>query len=156
MIKVVDMHTKEKHRNIFTKHIGLETDNSSALIDFFIKSRKTNERIAIYDVTKNEFYKKGEMIRIGDHINLTGNNPIIGNQQKLGVDFLALNNLYNTENTLKDVEVAFCSNSIFSFSKEYKNHCKHIAVLAIAARASGYSVIEGFLYNIYEKKQIDL
>lgn len=144
MIKIVDFSVKKKYPDIFITHCGVEAENGSRLIDSLIELSKTNKSIQVYDTTRNKKYNTGHMISISDHINLTGTNPIIGNQEKLGIEFIDLHNLYST----KGPEVAFCSQEMFDFSDKYSNHCKHIALLAIAARAVGYSHIEGYLYNI--------
>ena len=54
--------------------------------------KKDSQTIEIWDLTKG--YDRGTIIDIADHINKTGSNPLIGNQQKLGIDFPDISNLY--------------------------------------------------------------
>ncbi len=144
MIQIVDSQIKEQFPDVFDLHKGIDSTNSTALIKFLLELKKTSSRIQIYDATTNTNYKKGTMISVSDHINLTGRSPIIGNQEKLGIEFIDMNNLYIT----KGPEIAFCANQKFQFSNKYNNHCKYLAILTIAARAAGFSSIEGYLYNI--------
>ena len=144
MIKIVDIFTKQKYPELFIDCEGVKTDDSSTLIDWLLETKKNHRSIEVYDITNNKKYKKKEKISIIDHINLTGKNPIIGNQEKLGIDFLPLNDLYSGTGN----EIALCAEHQFYFSKKYKNKCKHIALLAIASKAVGYNKIKGYLYNI--------
>ena len=54
-----------------------------------------NKKITIYDVTYTMASKKE--IKVKDHINKTGKNPIIANQKKLKVDFIDITKIYKSK-----------------------------------------------------------
>ena len=53
--------------------------------------------IEIYDYTFNPQHNHDERITISDHINKTGHNPLIGNQDKIRKQFIDISSLYKTK-----------------------------------------------------------
>ncbi|MCD6246001.1 purine-nucleoside phosphorylase [candidate division WOR-3 bacterium] len=55
----------------------------------------------------NRYYKTGDIVMITDHINLTGENPLIGhNMDKIGERFPQMNDLYTNEYQEKMMKIA--------------------------------------------------
>jgi len=53
--------------------------------------------IQIYDSTFTPHYKRGSIIPVSDHINRTGQNPLIGNSTSKKVEFIDISNLYHSD-----------------------------------------------------------
>ena len=102
-----------------------------------------NLEITIYDRTQSDGLKNNEIIPIKDHINKTGHNPLIGNQQKLKIDFIDLTNIYSTTRSGVITE-CFGSNPIGSTAKYPSAYLCNISILA---RALGFLRIKAFLVN---------
>ena len=101
-------------------------------------------QINIYDQTYNSKYKQDETISVGDHINQTGANPLIGNQHKLKQQFIDISKLYKSGEGV----ITTCLGK--DFEKHKKNHkypSTYICQISIIVRALGKSKIKGFLIN---------
>ena len=59
----------------------------------FLNSVK-DKCISIYDITQNEELDFEAIISVNDHVNCTGSNPLVGRQQKLGIDFVDMTSVY--------------------------------------------------------------
>jgi len=105
-------------------------------------SNMTKEAISIYDITENQEFNHEEIIPINDQINCTGSNPLVGRQQKLGIDFVDMTSIY--EYTPEGVVTHSCGEKLnlqFEFPSHYLTH------IVILARALKFENISGWLIN---------
>ena len=103
--------------------------------------------IHIYDYTFNPKHKANETIIISDHINKTGHNPLIGNQNKTTKPFIDISNLYNTKHGV----TTCCLGEYFNNYKEhYEYPSKYLCHISIIAKALGKKNINAFLINILD------
>jgi len=105
-------------------------------------SNMTKEAISIYDITENQEFNHEEIIPINDQINCTGSNPLVGRQQKLGIDFVDMTSIY--EYTPEGVVTHSCGEKLnlqFEFPSYYLAH------IVILARALKFESIGGWLIN---------
>ena len=70
----------------YSKGVILDFSKTDECIAFL--SSVKDKGISIYDITQNEKLDFEAIISVNDHVNCTGNNPLVGRQQKLGVDFV--------------------------------------------------------------------
>ena len=63
---------------------------------------KEVQQLTIYDITTTKEYPVETIFNVNDHINRTGNNPLIGRQKELGIDFTNINKLYKKEQCFGD------------------------------------------------------
>jgi hypothetical protein len=105
-------------------------------------SNMTNEPISIYDITENQEFNHEEIIPINDQVNCTGTNPLVGRQQKLGIDFVDMTSIYKY--TPEGVVTHSCGEKLnlqFEFPSYYLAH------IVILARALRFESIGGWLIN---------
>jgi len=102
--------------------------------------------INIYDKTYNPRDKRGEIIGVGDHINQTGNNPLIGNQHKLEEQFIDISMLYKEA---KGVTTTCIGKHYEKMKKNHNYPSTYLCQAAIVAKATGKRKINGFLINIF-------
>ena len=136
--------TEEAQTIINKKKIKIKADivynkkTTNKLIN--IKSKK----IIIYDITCCNSKKK--TIRVNDHINKTGKNPIIGNQKKLKIDFIDITKIYEKS---KD-GVTTTSLGKKRFKKTKTNYpSTEMCNIAILCKALNFNKIEAKLINIF-------
>ena len=103
---------------------------------------KISNSIQIYDITQG--YCHGKIIDVIDHVNKTGNNPLVGYQKYLGIDFPDISDLYN--NGEKGI-ITTCRGNNF-YNNNIKNSSTWICHVSILARAVGIKHIYGKLYSI--------
>ena len=143
MIKIVT--TELERTNLisaeFSNKIVVDAQEKEALINHMLNIKKDTQTIEIWDLTKG--YDRGTIIDIADHINKTGSNPLIGNQQKLGIDFLDISNLYLREQGV----VTSCYGNRFSTIHK-KNSSTWLCHISIVARAIGIENISGKLISL--------
>ena len=53
--------------------------------------------IQVYDSTFTPHYKRGSIIPVSDHINRTGQNPLIDNGNSKHIEFIDISNLYHSD-----------------------------------------------------------
>ena len=103
--------------------------------------------IEIYDYTFNPQHNHNERIAILDHINKTGHNPLIGNQDKIRKQFIDISSLYKT----KEGVTTRCLGKRFNTKKkDNKYPSTYICHVAIILKALGRENIKAFLINILE------
>ena len=102
--------------------------------------------IQIYDSTFTPHYKRGSIIPVSDHINRTGQNPLIGNSTSKKVEFIDISNLYHSD---KNGITTDCCGEALNKAYIYPSH--HLCNFALVARSMGIKKIQAFLYNIYTK-----
>ena len=121
--------------------IVLNPEDIDSCIAFF-QSNRHNE-IEVYDLTQIKNRDVKEIIPVRDHINQTGHNPLIGNQQRLGIDFTDLTYIYKEQT---NGVVTFCVGDRFdSESPPFKS--AYLCNISILARAFGINTINAFLVN---------
>lgn len=104
----------------------------------------TSGAIQIYDSTYNLKHKNNERIAVSDHINKTGHNPLIGNQDKILKPFIDISNLYNSKKGI----TTHCLGKHFNKNKEQFNYpSTYLCYISIIAKALGRKNIKGFLIN---------
>lgn len=123
--------------------IVLEPKNVQGCILELRKHLTNNPEIIIYDITQNQHQSAGKIIPVNDHINKTGHNPLIGNQQKLDIDFTDLTHIYTKH---PNGVTTACLGERFH-SETILNKSAYFCNIAILARAIGFSKISGFLVN---------
>ena len=104
---------------------------------------KEVKQLTIYDITTTKKHPDKTIINVKDHINRTGNNPLIGHQEKLGIDFTNINKLYkNGKNSIK----TDCCGKTLNLRYPYPSH--YLCNISILAKAIGIPKISAFLVNI--------
>ena len=121
--------------------ISINAIENDSLINHMLNIKKSTNSIEIWDITTG--YKTGTIIEVVDHINKTGLNPLFGNQQKLGIDFPDLYNLYLSEVGV----ITSCYGVCFQELNE-KNSSTWISHISIVARAIGIKNISGKLISL--------
>lgn len=102
--------------------------------------------IQIFDSTFTPHYKRGSIIPISDHINRTGQNPLIGNNTSKKIEFIDISNLYHCE---KKGIITDCCGDKLDKSYIYPSH--FLCNFSIVARSLGIEKIQAFLFNIFTK-----
>ena len=106
-----------------------------------LKSLK-QQMIEIYDITHNPQMPHNEKIVVKDHINQSGNNPLIGIQNQFLEPFIDISNIYNVENGATTV----CLGA--HYDKHKKNHeypSTYLCYVSILAKAIGVKKINATL-----------
>tara|TARA_B100000131_G_C17886423_1_gene520455 strand:- start:3 stop:437 length:435 start_codon:yes stop_codon:yes gene_type:complete len=138
-------------KNIILFKSKTENAQNTMFIDFEtgvdkieeIKKHNLNE-INIYDQTYNKHHKNGEIITVRDHINKTGDNPLIGNQDKFTSQFIDISALYESQGGV----VTTCLGKSYNQEKNHHHYpSTHICHISIIAKALGIKKIKGFLVN---------
>ena len=102
--------------------------------------------IQVYDSTFTPHYKMGSIIQVSDHINRTGNNPLIDKGNSKQIEFIDISNLYHSD---KNGIITDCCGEVLNKSYIYPSH--YLCNLAIVARSEGTKKIQAFLYNLDTK-----
>ena len=102
--------------------------------------------IQVYDSTFTPHYKRGSIIPVSDHINRTGQNPLINNGNSKQIEFIDISNLYHR---YKNGITTDCCGEVLNKAYIYPSH--YLCNFAIVARSMGIKKIKAFLYNIYTK-----
>ena len=104
---------------------------------------KEVKQLTIYDITTTKKHPDKTIINVKDHINRTGNNPLIGRQKELDIDFTNINKLYKSDqNSIK----TDCCGKTLNLRYPYPSH--YICNISILAKAIGIPQILAFLVNI--------
>ena len=109
------------------------------------KIKKTPDGpIEIYDYTHNNKHNKNEILLVSDHINQTGDNPLIGNQHKITEQFVDISNLYKTKGGV----ITHCLGKNFNTHHHHHQYpSTYLCYIAIIAKAVGRKNIRAFLIN---------
>ena len=109
--------------------------------------------IEIYDITHNPQIPHNEKIIVKDHINQTGNNPLIGIQSQFLEAFIDISNIYSAEDGVTTV----------CLGKHYDKHKKqneypstYLCYISILAKAIGVKKISASLINKIDTKNYQL
>mgnify|MGYP000013463399 FL=1 len=134
-------------KNILISGDDLEKYNFSnylKLHNLFLKNKKPNSIIEIYDITFNKKYKDQQTFSINDHINRIGENPFIGQQNFFNIDFINVEKIYLQTTT--GTTTISCGNR---YEKEKELHhfpSTYMANISALAHIHQYKV-KGFLVN---------
>ena len=152
------------------KEIKKIANNSGALIlcgggnIYKIEKKKINFIRDKFEISlMKEFIKKGKPIiaicrgfqfitnklgmkleKVNDHINFTGNNPLIGHQNKIKTSFPDMTNIY--KKTEKGI-ITTSRGKYFLLDEEYEYPTEKFCYFGIIARALGIKEIKGYLIN---------
>ena len=107
-------------------------------------NKLSKEPIHIYDTTKNNKHKANDIIKVSNHINKTGHNPLIGEQKQTKEPFIDISNLYSST----DGVTTCCLGKHFDkYKYKYKYPSQYLRYISIIAKALGKDNIHGFLIN---------
>ena len=104
---------------------------------------KEVQQLTIYDITTTKEHPVETIINVNDHINRTGNNPLIGRQKELGIDFTNINKLYKSKPNSQKTD---CCGKTLNLRYPYPSH--YLCNISILAKAIGIPKISAFLVNI--------
>ena len=104
---------------------------------------KEKKEVIIYDITTTTKHPQKTIISVNDHINKTGNNPLVGKQKELNIDFVDITNLYKKKQN--GVITVCCGKSL---NTQYKYPSSYLCNISIMAKAIGVQRISAFLLNI--------
>ena len=104
---------------------------------------KEAQQLTIYDITTTKEHPVETIINVNDHINRTGNNPLIGRQKELGIDFTNINKLYKSEQY--SIKTDCCGKTL---NPRYPYPSHYLCNISILAKAIGIPKISAFLVNI--------
>ena len=129
-----------KSNGYIPKGIVLNIIELSKSISILKKLDKSS--IIIYDTTYVKGSLQDEIYHVNDHINCSGENPLIGKQQELGIDFIDMTHVY--EKAQKGVITESCGENLnlkFSFPSTT------LAQIVILVRTLGFKKITAKLIN---------
>ena len=101
------------------------------------------QQLTIYDLTETEKHSREAILGVNDHINRTGNNPLIGQQNKIDTYFIDVTRLYKYGKNF--VKTDCCGKKL---NRQYSYPSHYLCNIAILAKASGVKKISAFLVNI--------
>jgi len=109
-----------------------------------INKIKSFKQIEIWGATSSKKHKKNEIIKVNDHINFTGSNPLLGKQKELKTSFPDMTNLY----IKTDTGITTTSRGkYFLIDDEYEYPTQNFCYFGIIARSLGIKKIKGYLIN---------
>tara|TARA_Y100001970_G_C14170509_1_gene823865 strand:- start:867 stop:1310 length:444 start_codon:yes stop_codon:yes gene_type:complete len=120
-----------------------------------IKILKTLKQhpIEVYDITYNLQKPHNEQIIVKDHINQTGNNPLIGIQNQFSEPFIDISNTYNVD----DGTTTVCLGPHYDQHKDqYAFPSTYLCYISILAKAIGVKKINATLINKIDSKNYQL
>ena len=109
-----------------------------------IKKQKKTKEIEIWGVTTTTTIQYNKIIKVNDHINFTGNNPLIGNQKRTKIAFPDMSKVYKKN---KEGIITISRGKYFLQDKEYNYQTQYFCYFGIIARAVGIKKISGYLIN---------
>ena len=134
MIQELVLDTKLKKHFPSSKNIIIVNPQNTTKTIQQIK-KLTNNPIHIYDTTENHNYKANNIIKVSDHINKTGHNPLIGNQKKLPEPFIDISNLYSSTNGI----ITHCLGKHFNqYKQKHEYPSKYLCYISMLPNLSMY------------------
>ena len=127
----------------FQNYLSIDPTNFKTMYNLF--KRSTDKELCIYDATTSKNLKCGQIVRIRDHINNTGTNILIGQQQTLKIDFPDSTNFYLQD---QNGVITNCCGKKLNIEKKYPSH--YLCHPVTLARAMQINIITGYLYNVRE------
>ena len=110
----------------------------------FLSSVK-DKGISIYDITQNEELDFEAIISVNDHVNCTGSNPLVGRQQKLGIDFVDMASVYEQKS---DGIITHSGGKKLNLQFDFPSH--YLAHIIILAQTLKFKSIGAFLINNFK------
>ena len=117
----------------------INPQNFAALFRFL----ETVQNLIVYDITKTKTHPPESIIKVKDHINRTGKNPLISHQKKLNIDFIDITKIYKIEKNAVNTDC--CGKKL---NKKYTYPSHYLCNISILAKAMGIKKISAFLVNI--------
>ena len=109
--------------------------------------------IEVYDITHNRHMPHDQKIIVKDHINQTGNNPLIGIQSQFSEPFIDISNTYNVDDGVTTV----CLGPHYNKHKnQYAYPSTYLCYISILAKAIGIKKIKATLINKIDSKNYQL
>ena len=137
--------------NKLTDSIKINPKNIAGTIKI-LKSIK-QQSIEIYDITHNPQIPHNEKIIVKDHINQTGNNPLIGIQNQFLEPFIDISNTYSVENGVTTV----CLGAYYDkYKNKHEYPSTYLCYMSILAKAIGIKKINATLINKIDSKNYQL
>ena len=137
--------------NKLTESIKINPKDIAGTIKI-LKSLK-QQMIEIYDITHNPQMPHNEKIIVKDHINQSGNNPLIGIQNQFFEPFIDISNTYNVDNGVTTV----CLGSHYDKHKnKHEYPSTYLCYVSILAKAIGVKKINATLINKIDSKNYQL
>ena len=137
--------------NKLTESIKINPNNIAGTIKI-LKSLK-QQTIEIYDITHNPQMSHNQKIIVKDHINQSGNNPLIGIQNQFFEPFIDISNTYNVDNGVTTV----CLGAHYDKHKnKYEHPSTYLCYVSILAKAIGVKKINAILINKIDSKNYQL
>tara|TARA_Y100001970_G_C14145343_1_gene809531 strand:- start:958 stop:1440 length:483 start_codon:yes stop_codon:yes gene_type:complete len=109
-----------------------------------IKKQQETKEIEIWGITTTKKNPYNKIIKVNDHINFTGNNPLIGNQKRIETAFPDMSKVYKKN---KEGVVTISRGKYFLKDNEYDYQTQYFCYFGIIARALGIKKISGYLIN---------
>ena len=111
-----------------------------------ILNRANKKTITIYDITLNKALPKDTIIYVGDHINKTGENPLIGKKTEPKERFFDIRNIYFVDR--KKTSITTTSLGLHFSKTTTENYpSTDIANIAILCKFLKFKTIKGRLIN---------
>ena len=110
---------------------------------YLILKNKKIKNLNITDLTSTKLINYNKIIKVKDHINKSGTNLIIGNQNFLKIDFIDLSKIYNYDS---ESIITTCCGTHLNSQFDYPNH--YLSNITILAHALKIPQIHAFLYNL--------
>ena len=135
----------------FAEPIKINPKNIAKTIKI-LKALKQHS-VEIYDITHNPEMPHNQKIIIKDHINKTGNNPLIGIQSKFSEPFIDISNTYSVDDGVTTV----CLGPHYDQHKnQYAYPSTYLCYISILAKAIGVKKIKATLINKIDSKKYQL
>ena len=111
------------------------------------------QMIEIYDITHNPQMPHNEKIIVKDHINQSGNNPLIGIQNQFLEPFIDISNTYSVDNGVTTV----CLGAHYDkYKNKHEYPSTYLCYVSILAKAIGVKKINATLINKIDSKNYQL
>jgi len=128
--------------NMFSESIKIDPTNISESVQILKKYK--HQTIDVYDTTHNLNIAHNARIEVKDHINKTGNNPLIGIQSQFSEPFIDISNIYSST----DGVTAVCLGLHYGKHKsQYTYPTNYLCYISILAKAVGIEKINATLIN---------
>lgn len=125
------------------KGIAVNPEDTHKVINTLRAIKKKSRSVYIYDGTKTNIIAVGDKVNVNDHINKSGNNPLIGLQKELDIEFIDLTNLYQRNSS--GIITTCYGNYSFDSGDDFPS--KFLCCVSILAKALGFYEIHGKLIN---------
>ena len=137
--------------NKLTESIKINPKDIAGTIKILKSLRQ--QMIEIYDITHNPQMPHNEKIIVKDHINQSGNNPLIGIQNQFLDPFIDISNTYNVDNGV----ITVCLGAHYDkYKNKHEYPSTYLCYVSILAKAIGVKKINATLINKIDSKNYQL